>query len=156
MGGYSDESNAATPRVVPGAPTNVEAAANDEGVIALKWEAPEFTGGAPLTGYVVEACTGKNCVEVAELDTASATSTSINDLVTGTLYTFKVAAKNIAGVGAYSDASTAISPRSLPGVPRTVVADANNTGGIRVTWVAPLSNGGIDITGYEIQACIDG
>ena len=155
-GGYSDESNAATPRVVPGAPTNVEAAANDEGVIALTWSAPEFTGGSPLTGYVVQACTGQNCVEVAQINSATTTSASINDLVTGTLYTFKVAAKNIAGVGAYSDASTAISPRSLPGVPRSVVADANNTGGIRVTWIAPLSNGGIDITGYEIQSCIDG
>ncbi|MEI6743537.1 MAG: fibronectin type III domain-containing protein, partial [bacterium] len=155
-GGYSDESNAATPRVVPGAPTNVEAAANDEGVIALTWSAPEFTGGAPLTGYVVQACTGQNCVEVAQINSATTTSASINDLVTGTLYTFKVAAKNIAGIGAYSDTSNAIAPRSLPGAPRSVVADANNTGGIRVTWVAPLSNGGIDITGYEIQACIEG
>jgi titin len=155
-GGYSDESNAATPRVVPGAPTNVEAAANDEGVIALTWSAPEFTGGSPLTGYVVQACTGQNCVEVAQINSATTTSASINDLVVGTLYTFKVAAKNIAGVGAYSEASKVVAPRSRPGAPRSVVADANNTGGIRVTWIAPLSNGGIDITGYEVQSCIDG
>ncbi|MEI6744220.1 MAG: fibronectin type III domain-containing protein, partial [bacterium] len=156
LGGFSLNSDAAIPRVVPDAPTNVEAAANDEGVIALIWSAPEFTGGAPLTGYAVQACTGQKCEVVAQINSAEIAAVSINELITGTLYTFKVAAQNIAGVGAYSDASTAISPRSLPGAPRSVVADANNTGGIRVTWVVPLSNGGIDITGYEVQSCIDG
>ena len=49
-----------------------------------------------------------------------------------------------------SDATAAVAA-TVPGVPRSVAIERGGTGELDVTWEAPGSNGGSDITGYTVQ-----
>ncbi len=44
----------------------------------------------------------------------------------------------------------------LPGAPRNLEADADGTSAIELDWDAPLSDGGSEIAGYEIEVSEDG
>ncbi|MGA9148625.1 MAG: fibronectin type III domain-containing protein, partial [Candidatus Nanopelagicales bacterium] len=76
-------------------------------------------------------------------------------LTNGTGYLFRVAAVNGVGMGVYSATFGPVTPRTVPTSPTSVVALARN-GAARVSWAAPVSNGGLAITGYTVTADIGG
>ena len=86
----------ATPRAVPGTPTNLAGVVGNAQV-ALTWTAPA-NNGDEISDYEVKWCLGSSCTAFAH--TASAeTSITVNNLTNGSAYTFQVAAKNAAGTG---------------------------------------------------------
>ena len=56
-GAWSTDSIATTlPTIIPGAPTGLTAEVPEtEAKVDLSWTAPTFTGGAPITGYLIES-----------------------------------------------------------------------------------------------------
>ncbi|MEN6317089.1 MAG: S-layer homology domain-containing protein [Clostridiaceae bacterium] len=104
-GGESAYSNeiSAMPKTVPGAPTNVTAAAGD-GEAAVSFAAPADDGGSPITGYVVTS----NPDNITAVGTG--TTITVTGLTNGTTYTFTVKAANEAGNGPESAASNAVTP----------------------------------------------
>ncbi|MSV61056.1 MAG: hypothetical protein F2901_06755, partial [Actinobacteria bacterium] len=154
-GGFSLNSDAAIPRVVPDAPTSISAAANGSGEVVVKWIAPAKNGGNAISDYDVQSCISTTCTSFAHSPASTATTQTLTGLQTGTAYTFKVAAINAAGKGAYSTPTQSeVTPFVKPDAPTEVVATANNTGGIAVTWKAPVNTGGIAISDYDVQSCI--
>jgi DNA-binding beta-propeller fold protein YncE len=89
--------------VAPGPPTAVTATAGDAQA-TVAWNAPSFTGGAPITGYTVSASPGPVTCGT------TATSCVLTGLVNGTAYTFTVTATNAAGTSTTSSASAAVIP----------------------------------------------
>ena len=78
------------------------------GKATLRWTAPTVHGGSPVTEYVVTvliAGSGEKTVAFTNVLTGAITS-----LTRGKSYTFKVAAKNIAGTGPASALSNAVKP----------------------------------------------
>jgi len=69
-------------------------------------------------------------------------------LTNGTAYYFKVAAINSAGTSAYSTASAAVTPATVPGAPTIGVATATGATTATVAFTAPVSDGGATITTY--------
>lgn len=136
VGAYSEPSEGVTPRTVPGAPTAVKAAIDDEGNVIVSWTAPKDNGGADITDYVVQSCAGTNCVVFDDGD-GNTVSAAVTGLKPGVAHTFKVAAKNIAGVGAYSLASEVAVPRKIPGIAQNVKATPDNLGNIDLVWDLP-------------------
>jgi fibronectin type 3 domain-containing protein len=130
----------------PGAPDLTSATGGDSRV-TLTWTAPADDGGAPIGNYQVRRATSSgNEVLVATLGNVL-TYTDLG-LVNGQTYYYVVAAVNSAGAGAVSNELSAV-PKAPPSAPRSLVAKA--TGGqIKLTWLAPLSNGGSSITSYEV------
>ena len=116
-GPWSDASAAVTPRSDrPGAPGRPVGTAGN-GEVDLQWAAPQSDGGGEIVGYQVELSTDGQNWSVAIPDTRSSlTSVTVQGLVNGTSYVFRVAAINEAGVGAASDASQA-SVASEPSAP---------------------------------------
>jgi murein DD-endopeptidase MepM/ murein hydrolase activator NlpD len=88
---------------VPWEPTAVSAAAQDTGV-SVKWTAPIFDGGSPITEYTVVGAPGGATVRTG----AEARSALITGLMTGTTYTFTVTAGNAIGTGARSAPSNPV------------------------------------------------
>ncbi len=136
---------------VPGAPTNVTAAAGD-GSAVVSFTAPGSTGGAAVTGYTVTSNPGGL--------TASGASSPITmpGLTNGTSYTFTVQATNSAGTGTSSTPSPAVTPVSTataPGAPQNVVATAGD-GQAAISFDAPATDGGSPITGYTVTSSPDG
>jgi titin len=147
----STASSAITPRTVPGAPTAVTGTAGNT-VVDLSWTAPGSNGGAAITGYTVTPFIGATA-QTPVVFNSTATAQTITGLTNGTAYTFKVKATNAAGSGADSAASSAVTPRSLPGSP-TAVSGIPGNATVDLSWTAPASTGGSAITGYTVTPSI--
>ncbi len=81
--------------------------------------------------------------------TSATTGCTIGSLANGTTYSFTVSATNSVGTGPAS-APVSAKPATVPGTPRNVKASRNPTKGVTLTWTAPASNGGSQVTGYRI------
>lgn len=121
QGAFSDPSTAVAPVGVtlPGAPTNVQAVAGN-GRVSLTWTAPANTGGAPRLGYLVQLSTDGGTTWKTVNCRFDRTSAVIPFLTNGKSYTFRVAAFNKAGQGAFSDPSSAVTPTAPPVTPAVV------------------------------------
>ncbi|MEK7409808.1 MAG: fibronectin type III domain-containing protein, partial [Actinomycetota bacterium] len=133
---------------VPGAPTSVAGTAGNTQV-SLTWTAPVSNGGAAITDYVVESSPDGTTWTVFADGVSTAASATVTGLTNGQAYTFRVAATNVAGTGATSVVSSAVTPRTVPGAPTSVAGTAGNTQ-VSLTWTAP-SNGGAAITDYVVE-----
>jgi titin len=76
---------------------------------------------------------------------------AVTGLQNGTSYVFRVAAVNAAGQGAWSLASSPVTPFRLPGAPTLVSGSGTGPTAALVTWLAPADTGGFAITDYRIQ-----
>jgi hypothetical protein len=132
-----------TSPAAPSAPTGVNATAG-VGSAAVSFVVPN-ANGSPITGYTVTSNPGNF--------TAGGTSSPITvpGLTNGTAYSFTVTATNAIGTGAASSPSNAVTPRTTPSAPSSVVATAGD-GTASVAFTAPTSNGGSAITSYTVTA----
>lgn len=96
---------------VPAAPTGLTATAGNAQV-ALSWTAPTgVIAQAPITDYREQYSADNGATWTTFTAAAStATSATVTGLTGGTAYTFRVAAINGIGTGAYSTASAAVTP----------------------------------------------
>ena len=96
---------------VPAAPTGVSATAGG-GSASVSWTAPA-DGGSSITGYTITQYIG-TAAQTAKTVTGTppATSTTVSGLTNGTAYTFKVYGASWFYSGAWSAASTAVTPHS--------------------------------------------
>ncbi len=134
-----------TPSTVPGAPTGLTATSGANSV-ALSWTAPASNGGASITSYTVSYSSTEGSESVSSI---VGTSTTITGLTNGTSYTFTVAAVNTNGGGSSSDSATS-TPSTTPGAPTELTATKGNAS-VDLSWTAPLSDGGANITSYTVS-----
>jgi len=133
------------PTTVPGPPTAV-AAAPGSGQVALTWLAPASDGGSSITTYTATASPGGATCTTGSL------GCTVTGLSNGTAYSFTVVATNAVGSGPASSpvSATPVAPATVPGAPTGQKATALRSGGIQLTWLAPVSDGGSSITGHRI------
>jgi fibronectin type 3 domain-containing protein len=79
------------------------------------------------------------------------TTTSFTDstATNGTTYYYKVTAVNSAGQSPQSNEATATPRATAPSAPTGLMASGSN-GSVKLSWIAPASNGGSQITGYDV------
>ncbi|MDZ7577799.1 MAG: fibronectin type III domain-containing protein [Candidatus Nanopelagicales bacterium] len=137
---------------VPGAARSVGGVAGD-GRATVSWTAPASTGGSAVTGYRIQRRAGSGSWSTVVGNTGSvARSRVVTGLSNGTSYTFRVAAINSVGVGAFSPASAAVKPVGKPGKPGKPKVKAKRHGKARIHWAASASHGG-KVT-YKIQRAV--
>ena len=143
-----------TPSTVPNAPTLT--ATEGYRLVTLSWNAPA-NNGAAITRYHIEILNTQNNW-VSETSVAgSATSYTDRSLSDSTVYTYRIIAENVAGRSSASnsaDATTLAQPAQVPGMP-TAIGASSQPGAVRLTWQAPLFNGGSPITSYEYRYKLD-
>jgi titin len=152
--GTAATSSAFTPRTVPNAPTSVRAVADNTIGIDVSWTAPAFNGGSEITDYVVEYATENTDYVVFADGVSTGTSVKVTGLTQGVEYTFRIAARNIAGQGAYSAGSlnAIATARTKPGKPTASVASTID-GAVNVEWKfeASQTNGGAEIERFDVE-----
>ena len=97
---------APVPVTAPSAPRNLVAAAGNTRM-TLTFDVPADTGGGAITDYVIQRASGGGAWTTFADGVSSATTATVTGLTNGTTYSFRVAAVNSAGAGAYSAAITA-------------------------------------------------
>lgn len=96
---------------VPPAPTSVTASSGNAQAV-VSWTAPSVLSQTPITDYVVQYSTNGTAWTTFSDGTSTATTATVTGLTNGTAYQFRVAAVNGVGTGAYSTASSAVTPAS--------------------------------------------
>lgn len=136
----------------PTAPKGVTLARGGRTEINVTWQAPDADGGAAITGYTATA-TPTSGAAVTCAAVLPALSCTLTGLTAGVLYSVTVAATNSAGVGSSSVAVTLV-PGAAPAAPGTPSATAGNSE-VRVSWTAPVDNGGLAISKYTVTSTPD-
>ena len=144
-----------TPRTTPGAPV-IDSLIPGDGALNVGWSDPATDGGAEVTGY------DQRHIESGAADKADANWTGRNNiwssgalrydlggLTNGVSYDVLVRAVNAVGHGPWSPAATG-TPRTTPGAP---VIDSLIPGGgaLNVGWSDPATDGGAEVTGYDLR-----
>ncbi|WP_449281833.1 fibronectin type III domain-containing protein [Leucobacter sp.] len=116
----------ATPRTVPGPPTDVVTVGNTSSV-EVAWQAPADDGGSPITGYTAYAYSSpSSTTPVASCTSTGAQACTIPGLANGTTYFVAVAAKNAAGTGPESVRRPSAMPLVRPGAPNLTAVTAGD------------------------------
>jgi len=142
------EVNAVPTAIAPGAPINLIASAGSA-KITLSWSAPLNNGGATITKYNIYRGTTSGTETFITFVGGGVLTHVDTGLTNGQLYYYEVSATNSYGEGSKSNEASATPTAIVPGAPTSLAATAS-TGKIVLTWVAPTSNGGASITGYDI------
>ena len=151
-------SRTATPTTTePEAPESLSATPGD-GQVTLRWRAPTNDGGEPITHYEYELDGSGTWISTG----GTAPSHTVTGLNNGQTYTFRVRAVNALGNGAVVTLQATPSPSTggggdggtprtfVPGAVRFLTAAGGN-GEAVLSWDAPSSDGGAEITDYEVR-----
>ena len=140
----------------PDAPAIASPIAAGPASLTVSWTAPAETGGTDVTSYDLRH------IESGAADKADANWTGRNNiwssgalrydlggLTNGVSYDVLVRAVNAVGHGPWSPAATG-TPRTTPGAP---VIDSLIPGGgaLNVGWSDPATDGGAEVTGYDLR-----
>ncbi|MDE0676580.1 MAG: fibronectin type III domain-containing protein [Acidimicrobiaceae bacterium] len=146
----------------PTAPSSLSATSRNLS-LAVSWRAPTSTVGAAVSGYVVEyrTCTATpaTCTSsptwggwTAHAHSGTGTSTTISGLANDTAYQVRVRARNIFGLGPWSQIVSGI-PRvqtGRPSVPASLTVEAANEQ-LKVTWAPSTPPSGGTLDGYDVE-----
>jgi titin len=145
------------PKSLPMAPSNVRVDTVTRDSITLKWDAPRDTGGVPLSGYIIEQQDGKSTLarwRVAAYVDPTRTSWTLNNLIQGYEYNFRVRAENPEGAGPACNLTAAVVPRpvtSKPSAPVLLEVVGLSDDSVTLSWLSPERDGGSRIHGYVIE-----
>ena len=153
VGDPSNKADATTDATTPGAPTDLTATADGTSRIDLAWTAPDFDGGAEVTGYRIEVSDDRGGAWTdLEADTESTTTTYAHTgLSPASTRHYRVSAINRVGAGDPSDVADATTDATVPDAPQRLTATAHDHERIDLAWEAPDFDGGSAITGYRIE-----
>jgi uncharacterized repeat protein (TIGR02543 family) len=117
----------------PDSATAVVAVSLDDSSALVAWEAPEITGGSPITNYIVTSNAGQSCSAVG-------TSCTVLGLNAATDYTFTVVAQNAIGTSVPSAPSAQITTTGSPSAPTPSNSEPSSNNVVMPVIVVPAPN----------------
>ena len=153
----SNVDSATTDATTPDPPTDLTAEADGTSQIDLDWTAPDYDGGADITGYRIEVSTDRGNVwkDLVENTESTATSYEHTGLAPASTRHYRVSAVNRVGPGDPSNTAEATTDATVPNAPLGLTATAKDHSQINLDWDAPGFDGGAAITGYRIEVSAD-
>jgi len=138
--------------LVPPAPTGLTITGGNAQA-SLSWVAPTVLSQTPITDYTKQYSTDNGTTWTTFTAAAStSTSATVTGLTNETSVIFRVAAVNGVGVGAYTAASSGVTPTvgTPPNAPSSLAATAGNAQ-LALSWTAPSAPGTYAITSYIVE-----
>ncbi|CAH0700767.1 unnamed protein product [Spodoptera exigua] len=149
---WSAAETVTTECAVPAAPAAPCPAAEPRStLLALRWRAPDCTGGAPITEYRVEIIPSADTEGAARLAYQGLDCECIvRELMPGREYRTWVTAHNRVGASPPSQALTFSTAPAPPEAPETPTAQLEGARAARLEWTAPRDNGA-PILDYRLE-----
>ena len=144
--------------VAPDPPTDLTATARGKNTIRLDWAAPASDGRAAITGYRIESsATGdSDWTELVASTGSDATTYRHIRLQEGATVYYRVSAINSIGTSRPSNIASATTGEAGTADPPTgLTANARAKDTIDLSWNAPASDGGAEVSGYRIEVSED-
>ncbi|XP_025873724.2 myomesin-2 isoform X1 [Vulpes vulpes] len=141
---------------VPSHPYGVTLLNCDGHSMTLGWKVPRYSGGAPILGYYLDRreAQHRNWHEVNSSPIKERIFT-VEGLMEGSLYEFKIAAANLAGIGQPSDPSELFKCEAWtmpePGPAYDLTFCEVRDSSLVVLWKAPVYSGSSPISGYFVD-----
>ena len=139
----------------PTAPTNLTAVRASGTQVNLSWGAS--SDSVPITGYLVERCSGVSCTSFSQIANAAGTSYTDSGLTASSSYGYRVRAQDATTTGPYSNTATVAPPAApdtqAPTVPTGLKSTSVTTTSIALAWTASTdlpTTGGTGVAGYFI------
>ncbi len=133
-----------TPFGVPG--TVVITPTHGDAEVSLSWTTAA-PNGSPVTGYELQYKLSSDSTWTTPLPPTGLSAT-VTGLTNGLSYDFRVRAHNLGGAASYALVSA--TSATVPGEPQHVTAVGGDES-ITVDWDPPLDDGGLAITGYDVE-----
>ena len=147
-GAVSGASNTVQPADRPSKPTaptvSTSTTYTADGRVTITFTAP-YDGGTTILDYSFVSSPATTTQTVTQ---AGGGTYLFTGLVKGTAYTFSYAARNRIGTGTYSDASSSITPLTVPSAPGIGTALRSDATSVTVAYTNSSDNGGAPITSY--------
>ncbi|XP_041482367.1 fibronectin type-III domain-containing protein 3A-like isoform X2 [Lytechinus variegatus] len=119
--------------------------------VNLRWGMPDYNGGAPITEFSVEMTAADNNVtSEVHRATADITECTVNSLLPGRTYDFRLRSCNKIGYGPYSEPLRVSTGAGPPDAPTELTASCVTTSVVLLSWQKPCFNGA-DITEYRVE-----
>ncbi|KAG5900612.1 hypothetical protein JTB14_017464 [Gonioctena quinquepunctata] len=119
--------------------------------IAIKWQEPDYNGGAPVLDYEVEMTSGTTQTIVHK---SKETECTVTNLSPGCDYSFLVRAVNRIGPGQWSDQLKVTSGAAPPSAPSIPSVQCKSPFHVYVEWLEPQSNGA-PVSEYRLEISPD-
>ncbi|GLD60224.1 titin-like protein [Lates japonicus] len=137
----------------PGPPSDLSVDEVSADFVSLSWQPPHYTGGSPISNYVVKKRDMGSTIWQTVSATVARTSIKISRLTQGTEYQFCIAAENRYGTSQFVEFEPVVAqypfkPPGPPNNPRVVQASKSL---MIIAWSKPDSDGGSPISGYHIE-----
>ncbi len=138
----------------PGAPTSVSATITGETTASVSFTAPTFNGGSAITDYDLEYSSnnGSNWTSFNN-GTSTANPILVTGLTKNTSYIFRVKAKNTAGDGSFSTASSPQTTFEAPAVATNEAPSGTRTVGQTMTNLLTFSGVPTPTVSYQWVRC---
>ena len=155
-GTASNASNTVQPADKPSKPTaptvSTSTTYTADGRVTITFTAP-YDGGTTILDYSFVSNPATTTQTVTQ---AGGGTYLFTGLVKGTAYTFSYAARNRIGTSTYSDASSSITPLTVPSAPGISTALRYDATTVSVAYTNSTDNGGTTITSYTATSSPSG
>ncbi len=120
--------------------------------VNLNWMDPVNPGGSPIEEYWIYRGTVSGAETYYDHCSTGTGFLAYSDynVTAGMTYYYFVTAVNSYGEGPASELASVYVPVTVPGTPTSLVVIAGN-GQVELSWQPPVNDGGMAITGYQIQ-----
>jgi large repetitive protein len=124
--------------------------------VNLTWTEPTPTGSEQIVDYVIQfKLASASTWSIFDDGVSTSASASVTGLTNGSAYVFRIATQYQAGLGAYTAATTSITPAvpvpAVPGAPNLYQNGMTWPTAVHLAWAAPTNAGSSPITDYVIQ-----
>ena len=125
--------------------------------LRVSWQYYDSLGYLPITQYDIRYAKASDLIWSSLSTPGTSSTASITGLINGATYLVSVRARNSSGedggngpgIGPWGNTREGV-PATVPGEPTNIELTPRD-GRLDAEWDAPASDGGLDITGYEVQ-----
>uniref|UniRef100_A0A4W3H2U3 Fibronectin type-III domain-containing protein 3A n=1 Tax=Callorhinchus milii TaxID=7868 RepID=A0A4W3H2U3_CALMI len=117
--------------------------------IHLRWGSPLVNGGSHIINYILEMSAG-GLDDTKEVYQGPDMECTVNNLLPGRMYSFRLRAANKAGFGPYSEQCEICTAAGCPDQCKPPDVVCKSATCVHVSWITPAGNGA-DVTEYRLE-----